>query len=172
VIADQLAGLIDFAELGGAHWHSESETDFAFVTGDVDDLIFFEAGSYTVRKRERGELSGPLIVTDELEILDRFLSDRYRDGARDARDLPSVVLPVSSELLSGTFPPPFTVVGFPANTTVEWTDATGAHVVRCLDRFSAAGIAIYGMLTAAQIRAAALDPNGGGLYRLRTTPVR
>ncbi|WP_457102103.1 hypothetical protein [Microbacterium sp. P5_E9] len=150
-IADELADLKTFAAQGGWTWAQPEDAVFAFFTGDPNDVCSMIDGAYAVRKHERGSISAPLIVTDDLEVLDRFLTLRYGPDVRRHEGLPRLTRPIDTGIV--TSPPAGVSVDLgPDGYLVEWSEGDLVRRAWGLSTESAARLIEYGRRSAAEIR--------------------
>ena len=150
-IANELADLRAFAALGGWTWARPEDAVFAFRTGDPDDVCSMIDGAYTVSKHERGSISSPLMVTDDLEVLDRFLTLRYGHAVRSHKGLPRLARPIDVAIVAS--PPAGVSVDLgPDGYLVEWSEGDRVRRAWGLSTVSAARLIEYGRRPAVEIR--------------------
>ncbi|MEZ3162033.1 hypothetical protein AB1K54_16070 [Microbacterium sp. BWT-B31] len=150
-IADELAPLIAFAAEGGWTWTQPSDALFAFRTGDPDDVCSVVDGVYVVRKYERGAISSPLIMTNDLEVLDRFLTLRYGPDVRRRAGMPRLPRPIDAAVV--TSPPPGVSTDLGADGyLIEWTESKQSRRAWGLSTVNAARLIECGRKPADEIR--------------------
>ena len=162
---EALAELIEFAAAGGWRWSEPLGSVFSFVTGDPDDVCTREDGTYVIRKHERGMISKPLIVADDLGDIEKYLSFRYGHTVRRKSGLPDIRLTEVQPVEIGAEHSDYSVSGTPANMLVSWTDSSGRHEVS-LDYLSASKWVCYSRFSAREIRNSFLQPEGIPLFAL------
>lgn len=162
-LQEALGGLIEFAALGGWHWSEPNGAEFAFLTGDPDDVCTCEDGLYVVRKHERGMIGKPLIVSADLDDVEKFLSYRYGNTVRRKVGLAEVWLPAAPRAEVGAEYGGYIFSGTPAEMIVSKMSSTGTRVVR-LNFRSAGDWVQYARFSAESIRGSFLDLEGSPLF--------
>lgn len=152
-----------FLEPVGATVHTRSDGSILISSGDPNYVCAVEDGHFVLRRSERGAVTRPDIVSDNVGNIEKYLSYTLGFSVRRKLGLPIKRLSLPALVLGSNFGG-FQVSGILASVRLEWSENGVPDAVFGLGRFAAAEFLLYARFSAAEIRRSFVEPSGLPLF--------
>lgn len=166
---ETMVGLADYAAQGRFFWEEptipgadRNSLAFGLIGGDPDFVCTAEQGTYVVGRRERGVLTPPLLTTNSLYEVDRYLSFAIGNSVRYRSGLPRLAFDLRAPLGAGMHGG-YLVSRAPGTVTIAWNTSSGERYVSFLTDADASRFLLYSSFSVEDIRAAFLSESGSPL---------